>query len=231
MRQPTFIRAVDSWVVGVAGGSLALLGRRGIAAVGPRSAHIAGLPYASFASAEELHTRSSRSSLPGRRPRGIRLHRRGGRPVRPDGDMRLDRSRARACRLVPRELPRGRTRCFEPLARKLGGTPEDAARALLDTATGAVAAVISEAANSTGFRWTSRWSRSAVQARRSSPKRHADSTARPCSRAMPRSFGGRRGCLAGQGGGRADDHRRSHLLGSLIRPSVSASMPVPHRVR
>ena len=49
MRQPTFIRAVDSWVVGVAGGSMAVIGRRGIADVGPRSAHIAGLPYASFA--------------------------------------------------------------------------------------------------------------------------------------------------------------------------------------
>ena len=42
----TAIRAIDSWVVGAAGGSMARLGRRRVAEVGPRSAHVAGLPYA-----------------------------------------------------------------------------------------------------------------------------------------------------------------------------------------
>jgi N-methylhydantoinase A len=54
MGRPTAIRSVDSWVVGAAGGSMARLGRRRIAEVGPRSAHIAGLPYACFAPPEEL---------------------------------------------------------------------------------------------------------------------------------------------------------------------------------
>ncbi|MGH2956370.1 MAG: hydantoinase/oxoprolinase family protein [Solirubrobacterales bacterium] len=54
MGRPTAIRSVDSWVVGAAGGSMARLGRRSVAETGPRSAHIAGLPYACFSSAEEL---------------------------------------------------------------------------------------------------------------------------------------------------------------------------------
>lgn len=54
MGRPTAIRSIDSWVVGVAGGSMIRLARRGIAGIGPRSAHLAGLPYACFASAEEL---------------------------------------------------------------------------------------------------------------------------------------------------------------------------------
>ena len=49
MGRPTCVRAVDSWVVGAAGGSMALLKRRSVAETGPRSAHIARLPYACFA--------------------------------------------------------------------------------------------------------------------------------------------------------------------------------------
>ena len=54
MGRPTCVRAVDSWVVGAAGGSMALLKRRSVAETGPRSAHIACLPYACFAEPEEL---------------------------------------------------------------------------------------------------------------------------------------------------------------------------------
>jgi N-methylhydantoinase A/oxoprolinase/acetone carboxylase beta subunit len=49
MGRPTAIRSIDSWVVGAAGGSMPLLGRRGVAETGPRSAHLAGLGYACFA--------------------------------------------------------------------------------------------------------------------------------------------------------------------------------------
>ena len=48
----TALRSIDVWVAGVAGGSLARMRGRRIAAVGPRSAHIAGMPYASFAPPE-----------------------------------------------------------------------------------------------------------------------------------------------------------------------------------
>jgi N-methylhydantoinase A len=47
----TAVRAVDVRVLGVAGGSMLRTRRRRVYGVGPRSAHIAGLPYAAFASA------------------------------------------------------------------------------------------------------------------------------------------------------------------------------------
>ena len=54
----TCVRSVDVRVVGVAGGSLLRIGRRRtrsrVEDVGPRSAHIAGLPYACFSSVDEL---------------------------------------------------------------------------------------------------------------------------------------------------------------------------------
>ena len=147
MRQPTFIRAVDSWVVGVAGGSLALVGRRGISEVGPRSAHIAGLPYASFATVEELH--------------GAELALVSPRPGDPAAYACVDAAGGRfaltaTCASIALGLPPAGAypesstevalAAFEPLAGKLGGTPPDAARALLDAATRKIGAVVSEAA-------------------------------------------------------------------------------------
>lgn len=54
MDRPTAIRTVDSWVVGAAGGSMGRQRRRRFAETGPRSAHVSDLPYACFASADEL---------------------------------------------------------------------------------------------------------------------------------------------------------------------------------
>ena len=50
----TALRAVDVRVVGVAGGSMLRLRSRRVYAVGPRSAHIAGLPYACFVEPDRL---------------------------------------------------------------------------------------------------------------------------------------------------------------------------------
>ena len=50
----TALRSVDVRVVGVAGGSMLRVRRRRVYGVGPRSAHIAGLRYACFASLDEL---------------------------------------------------------------------------------------------------------------------------------------------------------------------------------
>jgi N-methylhydantoinase A len=64
----TCVRSIDVRVVGVAGGSLvrleSRLGRRRIAGVGPRSAHIAGLPYCSFVSEDCLADASARLISP-----------------------------------------------------------------------------------------------------------------------------------------------------------------------
>jgi N-methylhydantoinase A/oxoprolinase/acetone carboxylase beta subunit len=54
MQHPTCIRSLDVRIAGVAGGSLVRWSGRKITDVGPRSAHIAGLPYSCFALPEEL---------------------------------------------------------------------------------------------------------------------------------------------------------------------------------
>ncbi len=54
MQHPTCIRSLDVRVAGVAGGSLVRWSGRRITDVGPRSAHIAGLPYSCFACPEDL---------------------------------------------------------------------------------------------------------------------------------------------------------------------------------
>src|ERR671922_601150 len=54
MQHSTCIRSLDVRVAGVAGGSLVRWSGRKITDVGPRSAHIAGLPYSCFVSSEEL---------------------------------------------------------------------------------------------------------------------------------------------------------------------------------
>jgi N-methylhydantoinase A/oxoprolinase/acetone carboxylase beta subunit len=146
MGRPTSIRSVDSWVVGSAGGSMARLGRRRIAEVGPRSAHIAGLPYACFAPREEL--------LSGK----LRLEEVAPRPGDPAeyaslvvGERRFALTAtcaANALGLVPEDAhARGEAvlAAFAPLGRRLRMAPEDAARALLDGAVEKVAAAAREA--------------------------------------------------------------------------------------
>lgn len=54
MDHPTCLRSVDVRVAGVAGGSMVRLRGRALADIGPRSAHIAGLPYPSFCPPESL---------------------------------------------------------------------------------------------------------------------------------------------------------------------------------
>jgi N-methylhydantoinase A/oxoprolinase/acetone carboxylase beta subunit len=51
---PTYVTSLDVRVLGVAGGSLIRADANGIVDVGPRSAHIAGLPYAAFAEPSDL---------------------------------------------------------------------------------------------------------------------------------------------------------------------------------
>ncbi len=50
----TYISSLDVRVLGVAGGSMPRVSKSGIVDVGPRSAHIAQLPYAAFTPAEEI---------------------------------------------------------------------------------------------------------------------------------------------------------------------------------
>ncbi|MFE6666526.1 hydantoinase/oxoprolinase family protein [Streptomyces sp. NPDC057697] len=50
----SYLSALDVRTVGVGGGSMVRVGGGGVVGVGPRSAHIAGLPYACFATRDEL---------------------------------------------------------------------------------------------------------------------------------------------------------------------------------
>jgi len=50
----TFVNSLDVRVIGIAGGSMVRINGKEIVDVGPRSAHIAGLPYAAFSSSEEI---------------------------------------------------------------------------------------------------------------------------------------------------------------------------------
>ncbi|MCW2523804.1 MAG: hydantoinase [Frankiales bacterium] len=52
--EQTYLSALDVRTVGIGGGSMVRLGAGAVTAVGPRSAHIAGLPYACFANPEDL---------------------------------------------------------------------------------------------------------------------------------------------------------------------------------
>jgi N-methylhydantoinase A len=51
---PTYINSLDVRVLGVAGGSMVRASKSGIIDVGPRSAHIAGMPYAVYTPEEEI---------------------------------------------------------------------------------------------------------------------------------------------------------------------------------
>ncbi len=152
MGRPTAIRSVDSWVVGAAGGSMARLGRRGVAEVGPRSAHVASLPYACFAPREELLSGELRLDV---------CAPRSGDPAEYAcvvvGERRFALTAtcaANALDLVPENAhARGEAilAAFAPLGRHLRMDPEDAARALLDGAVEKVAAAAAEARRSHGL--------------------------------------------------------------------------------
>lgn len=146
MGRPTAIRSVDSWVVGAAGGSMARLGRRRVAEVGPRSAHVAGLPYACFATREELLSGELRLDV---------CSPRSGDPAEYAcvvvGERRFALTAtcaANALGLVPEDAhARGEAvlTAFAPLGRRLRMAPEEAARALLDGAIEKVASAAHEA--------------------------------------------------------------------------------------
>jgi N-methylhydantoinase A/oxoprolinase/acetone carboxylase beta subunit len=147
MGRPTCVRAVDSWVVGAAGGSMALVGRRGVREVGPRSAHIAGLPYACFASVEELDGAVLELVAPGQGdPEAYACVRAGGRRYALTATCA-----ANALDLVPpHTYPAGSSEAalagFAPLAACFGRQPERVARELLDGAVAKIAHAVADAA-------------------------------------------------------------------------------------
>lgn len=146
MGRPTAIRSVDSWVVGAAGGSMARMGRRRLAEVGPRSAHIAGLPYVCFAPPEQMLESELRLEA---------IAPRAGDPSEyacvVAGDQRFALTAtcaANALGLIPETSHahgEAAHAAFALLGRRLRMPPDEAARALLDGAVEKIADAALEA--------------------------------------------------------------------------------------
>lgn len=122
----TALRAIDVRVVGVAGGSMLRVRRRRVYGVGPRSAHIAGLPYSCFAEGEPPRWTAPRPwrSPPPRRPRRLPRGRGVGPPVRAHQHLRREPPRDREARRLRGRL--GATRpgpCSRPRGATCGSTP------------------------------------------------------------------------------------------------------------
>jgi N-methylhydantoinase A/oxoprolinase/acetone carboxylase beta subunit len=147
MGRPTCVRAVDSWVVGAAGGSMALLKRRSIVQTGPRSAHIAGLPYACFADPSELAGAQLELVAPREGdPEAYACIRAGGKLYALTATCA-----ANALGLVAGDAysfagGEAALAAFLPLAERLKTTPEGAARRLLDGAVEKIVKAVSDAA-------------------------------------------------------------------------------------
>ncbi|MEB8342914.1 hydantoinase/oxoprolinase family protein [Streptomyces endophyticus] len=139
----SYLNALDVRTVGVGGGSMVRLGQGKVTGVGPRSAHIAGLPYACFATLDELRDAKVDTVAPmeGDPDDHVVLDAAGGRfaltmtcaanalGLVPEGDFaRCDQEVARAA--------------LAPLAARLGTDVAGAARAVLDAGTAQVRTVV-----------------------------------------------------------------------------------------
>ncbi|MFZ3565372.1 hydantoinase/oxoprolinase family protein [Streptomyces sp. BH097] len=139
----SYLNALDVRTVGVGGGSMVRIGDGKVTGVGPRSAHIAGLPYACFATLDELRDAKLDTVAPmaGDPDDHVVLDAAGGRFALtmtcaanalgrvPEGDFaRCDREVARAA--------------LAPLADRLGTDVAGAARAVLDAGAAQVRTVV-----------------------------------------------------------------------------------------
>ncbi|MDT0471500.1 hydantoinase/oxoprolinase family protein [Streptomyces sp. DSM 41014] len=139
----SYLSALDVRTVGVGGGSMVRMAAGRVTAVGPRSAHIAGLPYACFADLDDLRdaTLDTVEPLPGDPADHVVLDAAGGRYALtltcaanalgrvPEGDFaRCDPEVARAA--------------LAPLAAALGVDVPTAAARVLDAGVARVKAVV-----------------------------------------------------------------------------------------
>src|ERR687891_168854 len=144
MQHSTCIRSLDVRVAGIAGGSLVRWSGRKITDIGPRSAHIAGLPYSCFASPDELENGQIITFKP-----------KEGDPIdyiaiESAGDKRFaitNTCAANALGLVPegdyaRANQTSAKLALSILANRLGTTMEQAATTILDISTKKVLDVV-----------------------------------------------------------------------------------------
>jgi N-methylhydantoinase A/oxoprolinase/acetone carboxylase beta subunit len=146
MGRPTCVRSIDSWVVGAAGGSMPRVGRRKLEDVGPRSAHLADLRYACFATVEELADARLELGAPREGdPDDYATVRSAG------GHFALTTTcAANALGLAAGAYASGSREAarlaFAPFAERLRTTVDEAAQRVLDTAARRIADAVDEAA-------------------------------------------------------------------------------------
>lgn len=140
----TYVNSLDVRVVGIAGGSMVRVSGRAIGDVGPRSAHIAGLPYAAFADPDEIVSPVLETFRP-----------RDGDPddyvaIRVAGGARFALTNTCAANVLGLVRPgmhalgnpEAARRAFAPLAAQLGVTVEVAAEQVLERASAKVIPVV-----------------------------------------------------------------------------------------
>jgi N-methylhydantoinase A/oxoprolinase/acetone carboxylase beta subunit len=147
MGRPTSLRAVDSWVVGAAGGSLARVRRRRLAETGPRSAHIAGLAYACFADPDDLD--GARAELVAPRagdPEAYLTVAAGGRRYALTATCAANALGLVGDTAYARGSQQSALLAFAAAGRRLGRPAEEVARRVLDGALDKIGRAVAEAA-------------------------------------------------------------------------------------
>jgi N-methylhydantoinase A len=140
----TYVNSLDVRVIGIAGGSMVRVRESEIADVGPRSAHIAGLPYSAFADPDEIQEPQLELFRP-----------REGDPddyvaIRTRGGTRYAITNTCAANLLGYTKPTWHAhgnaaavrRAMAPLAERLGVTVEETARRILEQASRKVIPVV-----------------------------------------------------------------------------------------
>jgi N-methylhydantoinase A/oxoprolinase/acetone carboxylase beta subunit len=140
----TYVNSLDVRVIGIAGGSMVRLRGSEISDVGPRSAHIAGLPYSAFADPDEIQEPQLELFRPklGDPDDYIAIRTRGG--------SRYAITNTCAANLLGFTKPgwhahgnaNAARRAMAPLAQRLGITVEETARRILEQASRKVIPVV-----------------------------------------------------------------------------------------
>ncbi|MCL1855822.1 MAG: hydantoinase/oxoprolinase family protein, partial [Clostridia bacterium] len=138
----TYLRSLDTRTIGLAGGSMIAVKNKRIADVGPRSAHIAGLPYSVFAEEEIIEPKIVLVSPKPGDPEYVAVESKGGKQyaitltcaanilgAAKEGDTAYGR-------------PERARQAFTALAEYLGVSVEEAAATILDKAAGKVIPVV-----------------------------------------------------------------------------------------
>jgi N-methylhydantoinase A len=148
----TSVRSIDVRVVGVAGGSLmrvcrGKLGRFRVVDVGPRSAHIAGLPYACFAPPDDLIEARPRliAPRPGDPAEYLVLETPEGRRFAPTVTCAANATGSVPSGAYSQGDEVGARTAFDIAGRWMGTDGRSLARTVLDTAANKVARVIDDA--------------------------------------------------------------------------------------